>query len=52
VPVKEAVCGEGLALSATLTEAVSVPVVVGLNVTVMVQLALAATFVPQLFVCE
>ena len=52
VPVNDTVCGEGLALSATLTEAVNVPVVVGLKVTVMVQLALADTLVPQLFVCE
>jgi len=50
VPVNEAVCGDGLALSATLTEAVNVPVVVGLKVTVMVQLAPATTLLPQVLV--
>ena len=35
-----------------VTEADRVPVAVGLNVTLMVQLAPAATLAPQVFVCE
>ena len=35
-----------------LNDAFRVPVAVGLNLTVIAQLALAAMLVPQLFVCE
>jgi hypothetical protein len=35
-----------------VTEAFRVPVAVGLNVTLIVQLAPAATLAPQVFVCE
>ncbi len=52
VPVSPAVCGEPLALSATLTTAASEPTAVGVNLTVMTQLAPAATLVPQVFVWE
>jgi hypothetical protein len=52
VPVRDAVCGEPLALSATLTVAFSDPAAAGLKVTVILQLAPAATLVPQVFVCE
>jgi len=37
-------------LSVTLSEAVNVPVTAGVNVTLMLQFAPAATLVPQLFV--
>src|SRR5512146_843544 len=43
-------CGLPLALSLMLTEAVRVPVAVGVKVTLMVQLPLAATELPQVFV--
>ena len=43
-----AVCGEPVALSATVTEALSPPAEAGVNVTVIVQLAPAASEVPQL----
>ena len=49
-PESGTVCGDPDALSATLIEAVLVPVAVGVNTTVMVQVAPAATLVPQLFV--
>jgi hypothetical protein len=49
VPLKLTDCGLPGALSAMLTEAVSAPVAVGLKVTLMVQLALAATLLPQVF---
>ena len=52
VPLKLAVCGLLLALSATVTVAVMLPVVVGLNVTLMVQLLPAASEAPQLLVWE
>ena len=42
VPLKLAVCGLPVALSATLRVPLRVPVAVGLNVTLMAQLALAA----------
>src|SRR4030081_2434216 len=51
VPVRLTVCGLPAALSVTLTFAVLVPFAVGVKVTVMVQLAPAATDFPQLFVC-
>jgi hypothetical protein len=51
VPVKLAVCGLPLALSETVMAPVRVPTVVGVKVTLIVQLAAAASEVPQLFVC-
>ena len=48
MPVRLAVCGLPLALSVTLNVAVRVPVVVGVNVTLIVQLDAAATLDPQL----
>ncbi len=51
VPVRLMVCGLPAALSVMLTEAVRVPVAVGVKVTLMVQLAPAATEVPQVLVC-
>jgi hypothetical protein len=48
VPDNEAVCGEPAALSFTLTEAVRLPVVVGVNVTVIWQEPPASTEPPQL----
>ena len=50
VPVKPTDCGLPEALSVMLTEALRVPVAVGLNVTLIEQLAPAATLVPQVFV--
>jgi hypothetical protein len=41
-----------LASSLIVTVAARAPVAAGLKVTLMVQLALAATLAPQLFVCE
>jgi hypothetical protein len=49
-PIRLTVCGLLLALSLTVIVPVSVPVVVGLNVTLIVQLAPAAKLEPQLFV--
>ena len=51
VPIKLAVCGLLLALSVTVKVPLRVPVAVGVNVTLIVQLAPAATLVPQLLVC-
>src|SRR5579863_2873146 len=51
VPVKLALCGLPLALSATETAPVRTPAAVGLKVTVIVQLAPAAIELPQLLVC-
>ena len=50
-PVRLAVCGLPGALSVTLSVPVKVPMVSGVKVTLMVQLVLAATEVPQLLVC-
>src|SRR5271155_4291708 len=50
VPVKATDCGLPLASSAMDTEAVRVPVAVGLNVTLMLQLAAAARVAPQVLV--
>ena len=50
VPDNDTVCGEPVALSAILMEAFRVPDAVGLKVTEIVQLAAAATDVPQVFV--
>jgi hypothetical protein len=51
VPLKLADCGLPAALSVTLSVPVRVPVVVGVNVTWMAQLRLAARLLPQLLVC-
>ena len=50
VPVSETVCGLPVALSLIETFAVRVPAAVGVNVTLMVQLALAFTLLPQVLV--
>jgi hypothetical protein len=50
VPPKATVCGEPLALSPTLSAAVSVPAAFGLNVTEIVQELPAANVVPQVVV--
>jgi hypothetical protein len=50
VPVRLDVCGVLLALSATFNFPVLVPVAVGLNTTLMVQLVLAARLAPQVVV--
>ena len=52
VPLRAAVCGEPVALSATLNEAESAPPAVGWKVTVMAQEELAASDAPQLLVLE
>ena len=51
VPVSPTDCGEFVAWSVIEIEPVRVPVVVGLNVTLTVQLAPAASVVEQVFVC-
>ena len=50
VPAKLTVCGLPVALSVIESFPVTLPVAVGLNVTLMVQLAPAARLVPQLLV--
>jgi hypothetical protein len=50
VPERLTVCGLPAALSEMLTDAVRVPVAVGLNVTLIVQLPPAATELPQVLV--
>jgi hypothetical protein len=50
VPVRLTAWGLPLALSVIVTAALRAPVAVGLNVTLMVQLAAAATLVPQVLV--
>jgi len=50
VPESETVCGLPPALSAMETEAVRVPVAVGLKVTLIVQFALAAKVAPQVVI--
>ena len=50
VPLRLIVCGLLLALSLIVTEPVAVPVVEGLNVMLIVQLAPASTDVPQVLV--
>jgi hypothetical protein len=52
VPVRLTVWGLPLALSLMLREALRVPAAVGVNVTLIVQLAPAATPLPQVFVCK
>jgi hypothetical protein len=51
VPERLTVCGLPAALSEMLTEAVRLPLAEGVNVTLIVQLAPAATLDPQLLVC-
>jgi hypothetical protein len=50
VPLRAAVWGEPAALSVTVTEADRAPAACGVNVTEIMQLAPAATLVPQVFV--
>lgn len=50
VPVSATFCGEDVALPARLSEAVSVPAVVGLKVTEIAQEMLAASDAPQVLV--
>jgi hypothetical protein len=50
LPLRLAVCGLPAASSVTLSEPLRVPVAVGVKVTLMLQLALAANVVPQLLV--
>ncbi len=52
VPVSLTSCGLVDALSLTVSAPVMEPRLVGLNVTLMVQLLLAASELPQLLVCE
>jgi len=52
VPAKLAACGLPVALSETDKVPVLVPDAVGLNLTLIVQFALAARELPQLLVCE
>jgi len=51
VPVSEIVCGLLVALSIKVTEPTALPPVVGVKVTLMVQIAPAATDEPQVLVC-
>ena len=51
LPVRLAVWGLPLSLSVTVNEALRVPVAVGENVTLIVQLDPVATELPQLFAC-
>ena len=49
VPLRLTACGLPLPLSVIVTDALRVPVAVGVNVTLRVQFPPAATLVPQLF---
>jgi hypothetical protein len=51
VPERLTVCGLPLALSVMLSEAVRLPLAEGVNLTLIVQLAPAATLAPQLLLC-
>ena len=51
LPVRLAIWGLPLSLSVTVKDALRVPVAVGENVTLIVQLDPAATELPQLLVC-
>ena len=51
VPVRLTVCGVFAALSVKVIVPVRVPVAVGVNVTLIVQLAPTATLLPHVFVC-
>ena len=50
VPLSDTACGLAAALSVNVIEPVGVPAAVGVKVTEMVQLALAARLVPQVLV--
>ena len=50
-PVNDAVCGLFNAPSVTVSVPVSVPMLLGVNVTLMVQCPFAATLLPQVLVC-
>jgi hypothetical protein len=52
VPVSETVCGLPVASSVIVTAATRLPAAVGLNVTLIVQLAPPATLAPHVFVSE
>ena len=52
VPVKPTDCGLPVALSVRVTEALRAPLAVGLNVTLIEQLAPAARVAPQVVVSE
>lgn len=52
VPVKLTVCGLPLALSENVNVPLTVPATVGVNVTLVVHFAPAATELPHVFVCE
>jgi len=52
VPDSATVCGLPAALSVMVTDATRLPAAVGLNVTLIVQLAPPATLAPHVFVCE
>ena len=51
VPERLTVCGLPLALSVMLSEAVRLPLAEGVNLTLIVQLAPAATLDPQFLLC-
>lgn len=51
VPLSATLCGDAVALSARLNEAVRVPAAAGLKVTEIVQETLVASDVPQVLVC-
>ena len=51
VPVREAVCGLFAALSVMVSVPLRVPLAVGVNVILTVQVVLGARLVPQLLVC-
>jgi hypothetical protein len=51
VPVRATNCGLPAALSVITSDSLRVPTMVGVNVTLRVQVAPAPTEVPQLFVC-
>jgi hypothetical protein len=51
VPERATACGLPLALSVKVTLAVNDPLATGVEVTLMAQLAPAATLVPQLLLC-
>jgi hypothetical protein len=50
LPLKLTVCGLPLALSVMASDALRVPVAVGVNVTLIAQLDPATTLLPQVFV--
>ena len=52
VPVTVTACGLPVALSVMVTDPVLVPEIVGVKVTLMAQLTLAATLEPQVLVWE